>query len=176
MFGHGGSYWHIFYATTPTGTYTGLCSFDGPGNTFRPDIDNTLSLGTSGNRWTAVYAANGTIQTSDERYKTNITDIHYGLADVMKLRPISYQWKNEKLQVGTGTNLGFSAQAMEKIIPDVVVHSTVKPDAETGKMPSEYSDAYGVKYSELIPVLVKAIQEQQAEIEALKLQVKALQK
>ena len=37
-------------------------------------------------------------------------------------------------------------------------------------------DTYGVKYSEIIPVLVKAIQEQQAEIEVLKAEIQASNK
>jgi len=172
--GHGGSYWHFMYAATPATSYTALVTLDGPNSAFRPTSNNVISLGTSSSKWTAVYAVNGTIQTSDLRFKTNISDINYGLNEVMKLRPVSYSWKNEKMNIGTGKNLGFIAQELETIIPDVVIHTQTEIDKETGQLQNEFSDTYGVKYSEIVPVLVKAIQEQQAQIEQLKLEVKAL--
>ncbi|HOY31047.1 MAG TPA: tail fiber domain-containing protein [Bacteroidales bacterium] len=171
---NGGSYWHFCYAATPADAYTRIVSIDGGGNVFRPSANNTVSLGNSGYKWTAVWAVNGTIQTSDLRYKTDIADIPYGLKEVLKLRPVSYSWKNEKLNTGTGKNLGFIAQEMETLVPDVVVHTQIEIDKETDQPGSEYPDAYGVKYSELIPVLVKAIQEQQAQIELLKQEIKTL--
>ncbi len=176
FFGHGGAYWHFMYAATPADTYTALVTLDGAGNVFRSTSNNVVSLGNASYKWTAVYATNGTIQTSDKRYKNDITNINYGLAEVLKLRPVSYTWKDKSLNVGTGINLGFIAQELQSIVPDVVVHSNTEVNKETGKVDSEYSDVYSVKYSELIPVLVKAIQEQQAEIETLKLQIKDLQK
>ncbi|MGB4655197.1 MAG: tail fiber domain-containing protein, partial [Bacteroidales bacterium] len=87
---------------------------------------------------------------------------------VLKLRPISYQWKDEGVRVGTGTSLGFSAQELQQIIPDAVV-------AQKGKTPEDADHTYyGVKYAEIIPVLVKAIQEQQELIEQLRKEVNEL--
>jgi len=172
---NGGSYWHFCYAQTPDSVYTRKVTIDGGGNVFRPYSNNVISLGSSSYKWTAVYAVNGTIQTSDLRYKTNISDIQYGLNEVLKLRPVSYNWKNEKLNIGDTKNLGFIAQEMESIVPDVVVHTQTEIDKETHQPASEFPDTYGVKYSELIPVLVKAIQEQQAQIEQLKQEIKQLQ-
>ncbi len=137
---------------------------------FEPVTDNVVNLGDAQNRWKNVWSANGTIQTSDARYKTNVSDLNYGLSAVMKLRPISYQWKDEKMKVGTGTNLGFIAQELETIVPDAVVHTINGNDKETGAAPAE-KESYGVKYSELIPVLTKAIQEQQVQIEAQQTQI-----
>ncbi len=133
-----------------------------------PRHDNKVQLGESGQRFKAVYATNGTIQTSDERDKSAIQDLNYGLQSVLKLRPISYQWKDEGIRKGTGTNLGFSAQELQQIIPDAVV-------AEKGKTPEDADHTYyGVKYAEIIPVLVKAIQEQQELIEQLRKEVNEL--
>ncbi|HNW91132.1 MAG TPA: tail fiber domain-containing protein [Bacteroidales bacterium] len=171
---NGGSYWHFCFADTPDSSYVRKVTLDGGGNIFRPYSNNVMSLGSSTYKWTAVYAVNGTIQTSDLRYKTNINDIQYGLNEVLKLRPVSYNWKNEKLNIGTGKNLGFIAQEMENIVPDVVVHTQTEIDKETNQPGSEFPDAYSVKYSELIPVLVKAIQEQQAQIEQLKQEIELL--
>ncbi len=94
----------------------------------------------------------------------------------MLLQPISYNWTNEKLRLGTGVNYGFSAQALNEVLPDLVIHTATTVDAETGKPTSEYGDAYGVKYAEFTPILVKAIQEQQAMIEQLKQKVADLER
>jgi hypothetical protein len=67
---------------TPTGTYP----FEVVGNSYHngdirlkstyPILDNTYSLGTGSFRWTVVYATTGTINTSDERQKTEIGSIN----------------------------------------------------------------------------------------------------
>jgi hypothetical protein len=125
-----------------------------------PNTDNGHSLGQSGLRWSSVWAVNGTINTSDANLKTNITTSPYGLSEVMQMNPVQYNWKTnpkEDLQIG------FLAQDIQKIIPEAVV------------VP-ENGDPLGMKYTELIPVLVKAIQEQQKRIEELEKIVKKLQK
>lgn len=175
---NGGSYMSFLYNSTPTTSISATNSkmlMDGSNNTFRPTNDNVMSLGANGARWTAVWAANGTIQTSDERFKTNIQPLASGLNTVMALRPISYNWKNENLRIGTGVNYGFSAQELSKTVPDLVIHSATQVDKETNKSTSEYTDSYGVKYAEFTPILVKAIQEQQEEIKELQATVKELQ-
>ncbi|MFT3979345.1 MAG: tail fiber domain-containing protein [Ferruginibacter sp.] len=125
-----------------------------------PDADNLYSLGQSGARWSAVWAANGVIQTSDARLKTNITSLHYGLKELMQMQPVQYNWK---INPDDKKEIGFLAQDIQKIIPEAV------------EAPAN-GDAMGMKYTELIPVLVKAIQEQQKEIEELKEKVKVLEK
>ncbi len=178
VIGNGGSYLSFLYAATPTTSLSATNSkmlMDGSTNTFRPTNDNSMSLGANGSRWTAVWAANGTVQTSDERYKTNIQPLSPGLTEVMSLKPISYAWKNENLRLGTGINYGFSAQELSSTLPDLVIHSQTPVDKETGKLTAEYPDTYGVKYAELTPVLVKAIQEQQAMIETLQQRIQQLE-
>ena len=175
---NGGSYLSFLYNATPTAdlsTATSKMLMDGSGNIFRPTNDNGMALGTASSRWSVVYASNGTIQTSDERYKTNIQPIGSGLQAIMALNPISYNWKDEKLRLGTGVNYGFSAQELSEVLPDLVIHTATTVDAETGKPTSEYGDAYGVKYAEFAPVLVKAMQEQQAMIAELQRKIAELE-
>jgi len=108
-----------------------------------------------------VLAVNGTIQTSDRRMKKEINNLNYGLNTVLKLRPVSYKWKKGNQNV----NLGLIAQEVQKLIPEVI-------DVGTDK-----DRTLGMKYTELIPVLINAIQEQQKEITDLKKMVnKLLQK
>jgi hypothetical protein len=162
-----------------TGVYNGLVNAYAPTPTTPAFVPwtSTVTCGNSSWKWNAVWSTNGTIQTSDETKKENIKPISYGLTEVMNLNPVSFQWKDKQTRLGDGTNLGFLAQDLEKVLPDVVVHEKISQqeidNAKNEKgIDISSTDAYGVKYSEIIPVLVKAIQEQQAEIEALKLQVK----
>lgn len=112
----------------------------------RPKSDITYSLGQSYYRYTAVYALNGTIQTSDIRQKKNIENLNYGLNEVMAMRSVSYEWKYDTIGE---TKVGFIAQELEQIVPEVVV------------IGDDSLQTRGVNYAELIPVLVNAIQEQQ---------------
>jgi hypothetical protein len=57
-----------------------------------PETDNAYLLGQGGQRWSAVWAANGTIQTSDARTKTDVADAALGLDFINALRPVSYKF------------------------------------------------------------------------------------
>ena len=57
-----------------------------------PLIDNAVPLGVSTNRWSAVWAVNGTIQTSDPRLKRDIADLPATLPLVLGIRPITFRW------------------------------------------------------------------------------------
>lgn len=59
-----------------------------------PQTDNTFLLGKSGKRWTAVWAVNGTIQTSDERLKKDIADTPLGLDFIRSLKARVFRWKD----------------------------------------------------------------------------------
>ncbi len=116
-----------------------------------PDLDNVYSLGQSGLRWSIIWSFNSTIQTSDANLKTNIAPSPYGLNEVLQMNPVQYNWKE---QPDGKKEVGLLAQDVLKLIPEAVV------------VPEDGS-AMGMKYSELIPVLIKAIQEQQQRIEKL---------
>jgi len=64
-----------------------------------PDSNNTYQLGNSQHRWASIWAANGTIQTSDIRLKTDIEDSPLGLEFIRALRPVRYRWKQGGQQV-----------------------------------------------------------------------------
>jgi hypothetical protein len=119
-----------------------------------PDADNNWSCGSSARRWTAVYASNGTVQTSDIRLKKNIHELPYGLSEVLKMRPVAYNWKDNT----GGNKIGLIAQEVRKIIPEVVLGDEAKENL-------------GMNYAELVPVLIHAIQEQQNQIDALKKEI-----
>lgn len=141
---------------------------------FVPLTDIAYSLGNATNRWTTVYAQNGTINTSDLRDKQNIKPIAYGLESLMKLNPVSYEWKNGS--IGSGAKLGLIAQEVMKVIPEVVkTHETVITDEASKQTMEKEMDRYGIYYSDLIPLLIKSIQEQQQKITTLEARLKALE-
>lgn len=136
------------------------------------DETSSISLGTATKRWNTIYATNPTIQTSDENKKTAIKPLQYGLDELMKLRPVSYYWKEERLnsiiipQDKKQLKLGLIAQEVQQIIPEVVYTYGWKSKSEEEKDTFiRYDfDRIGMNYEELIPLLVKAKQEQDVEL------------
>lgn len=125
-----------------------------------PDADATYNIGAPNiARWNYGYFVNQTVGTSDIRLKENINSYDYGLSDVLKMKSITFNWKNKNID--TILHYGFSAQELRKIFPKGIVLG----DESKGNL--------GVMYGELIPVLTKAIQEQQVQIEDLKKMVLA---
>jgi hypothetical protein len=114
-----------------------------------------------------VYATNTTITSiSDQRLKENVRDLDDGLASVMALKPRKFDWKE-----GKGKNVkddrGFIAQEFEQVFPDLI--DTWKDPAPEGEEP------YKAVNANLIPTLVRAIQEQQEIIDALEARLAALE-
>jgi hypothetical protein len=131
-----------------TGNITGGSNVIASGNV-RPNTDNTGTVGESGKRWQAVYAVNGTIQTSDRRMKTDIRDAELGLEFLLGLRPVSYRWKNST-DIGDGTHYGLIAQELEK---------SLSGRDFGGLVHDKKTDRYSVIYTEFISPLIKAVQE-----------------
>lgn len=124
-----------------------------------PGADNTYSLGQSTHRWSAVWSVNGVIQTSDARLKTNIRELPYGLKEIMLLRPVTYNWISDPSQ----QKVGLIAQEVQAVVPEVVSGNA-------------NSQTLGMNYAELVPVLINAVQELKAEVDALKKEVEQLRK
>jgi hypothetical protein len=103
-----------------------------------------------------VYVTGALTQNSDERLKQQISELRYGLREVLQLRPVTWTWKEEP---GRGLQLGLIAQEVEALVPELV--STAK-DAEQTK---------GLNYIGLVPVTIKAIQEQQTQIDRQQRQI-----
>lgn len=136
-----------------------------------PIVNNTISLGSATLRWTEIFATNGTINTSDKRDKENIKPLLYGTKELMKLNPVSYQWKNEiygKTVVSEKDKLrkiGFLAQDVLKTIPEVV--ETHEWKEINGNYKKVALPRLGVSYAEILPLVVKTIQEQETIISSI---------
>jgi len=141
------------------------------GGSLLPNITgSTDNLGSPTHRWNIVYATNGTINTSDARQKKNIKSVDYGLQQVMQMNPVSFEWTEFP---HFGKKIGFLAQDLMEIIPEVVV-DTEWVRGENNEPVSKPAAVLGVAYSDLIPVLTKAIQEQQHMIDHQKDEIEAL--
>jgi hypothetical protein len=121
-----------------------------------PAADNTYNLGAAGYRFVNVYATNGTIQTSDAREKKDIKDSNLGLSFIQSLHPVSFKWKKGDADV----HYGLVAQEAEKALK-----LNLKSEFTNGSIVTRdpKSGSYGVRYSELIAPIIKAIQELKAD-------------
>jgi hypothetical protein len=115
-----------------------------------------------------ILAQNTTVQSiSDVRTKENIRDSEEGLQVILGLQPRRFDFK-QGFGNGRKNALGFVAQEIETVFPDAVSEVHLDPDSK--------DIAYKtVGPGELIPVLVKAIQEQQALITTLTDRITALE-
>ncbi|MEM8891519.1 MAG: tail fiber domain-containing protein, partial [Bacteroidota bacterium] len=128
----------------------------------RPSVDNTYDVGTSTFRYDDVFATSGVVNTSDMRDKENILPIPYGLNEVMKLNPVIYNWKEGP---DSEAKLGLLAQDLLPILKEVVKTHNYEVSEEDESLTKVKLDRLGVYYSDIIPVLIKATQEQQDIIE-----------
>ena len=108
-----------------------------------------------------IISFNGSVMsyggTSDYRLKENIKPMENGLERLNRLNPVSFNWKE------TGINSeGFIAHEVQEVFADVV----------TGEKDGKQMQT--VDYGRITPLLVKAIQEQQEQIETLKSEIKIL--
>ena len=118
-----------------------------------------LSLNTGAANIGTVYQ-NGSVVvyggTSDYRLKENIKPMTKGLERVMKLNPVEYTWKRD-----CSYGEGFIAHELQEVVP-IAVTGTKDGLNEVGD-----PDWQNVDKSHIVPVLVKAIQEQQCKIALL---------
>lgn len=117
------------------------------------DADNKVRIGN-----TAVTVIQGQVaftNVSDRRFKTNIAPIASGLDVIMNLKPVSYNMKNS---ADTRLNWGFIAQDVEQLVGTNNAVVTVGTDKDR---------SLGLRYSDFVAPLVKAVQEQQDQISDL---------
>jgi hypothetical protein len=122
---------------------------------------------------------------SDERDKTDFTDLDIGLDFVKQLAPVTYKWDKRSNYIDKndpdadldkvehdGTHkedwldIGFKAQEVEKIEASAGYKIADKTNLTTTVTTD--GKQYGIQYNKFVPILVKAIQELSAEVEELK--------
>lgn len=122
-----------------------------------------------------VHSTGTVTWVSDEKLKENVTSLdgRSTLDRLMQLRPSSYTSKQTSefadLNLRTGIQYGLIAQEVEGIFPELVSDHVYHPVPDIEGRDTGASISYkGMNYIDLIPLLLSAIQEQQAEIEAMR--------
>lgn len=155
-----------------------------------PGADNLYALGAGGNRFKALYAATGTIQTSDRNYKKQIEEFEEDFIQefIMGLKPVSYMLKDNE---SGRTHYGLIAQDVEDLMKELGMNSkdfagfikTPKTeevfdfktkDSTRKVIEGEY--LYALRYEEFLSPLIKMVQLQQEKIEQLQERVNGLEK
>lgn len=89
---------------------------------------------------------------------------------------MTFQWKEEKVDNfiipsnEREVKLGFIAQEVLEVIPEAIVTKDWFVDGEHPEkgLQEKEAERLGISYSEIIPVVIKSIQEQQVEIDKIK--------
>ena len=162
-----------------------------------PRYDNSVDLGNSNFRYDDIYATNTTIQSSDKKEKTNISGSILGLNFINNLNPVSYTW----ISGSSGrTHYGLIAQEVSESLAACSVHTDdfggfiqndiyvsgsgtgsievakgdiYEHEEELGTIDNwQYSHSkYGLRYSEFISPMIKAIQELSEKVSQLESQI-----
>jgi hypothetical protein len=132
------------YTNSGTGVYgdNGNSNSSGHAGYFRGRVTITGNL-----------TVNGTFSNpSDATLKTDVAPLSYGIEELLQVKPVSWRWGDRP---GEGRRVGVVAQDLERVLPDLVVHDC-DPDAPLGV------DTLG-----LVPVLVRALQQEDARVRQL---------
>lgn len=165
--------------------------FDSDGS-LKPAASGAQTLGAAGSLWASVWSSTGTIQTSDVRTKMDVADASLGLDFIQALRPVSYRWKEGKVDIvgqevdeegtpvgpvqvevkpGTRTHWGLIAQEVKEVADKAgvdfagwVLTDIDNPDSQQA-----------LRYDQFISPLIKAVQELAAKNQALENRLKVLE-
>lgn len=159
-------------------------------NLIRSAVNNVATLGNDSYRFNEIYCTNGTINTSDINLKQDITDLGETMSDptafLMSLRPVMYRWKGStetgpptedgdpttvEIPAGTRYHLGLIAQEVAASLDAAGVDKTTfgawTQDTTTGMQ--------GIRYTELIPMLIHANKQMITTIRNLTTRIEALE-
>jgi len=145
-----------------------------------PLANDQYTLGYNGARWNELYCSNGTINTSDENQKTDIGDCDLGLAFINALRPVKFKWIETEGRTGVRTHYGLLGQEVETVLGSAASDTAIWTNALIEARPEMAGDPernviavpaveehyeQGLRYTELISPMIKAIQEINVQLE-----------
>lgn len=133
------------------------------------DIGNNVA----GEHWDDI-VADDFINFSDRKLKENITSLELVIPELMKLNPVTYTYI-ESHNPDSRRRTGFVAQEVQKVFPSVVIDEDVDIDVISKKSVRTKSEFLAMNYVELIPIAIKAIQEQQDMISERDLKIQKLE-
>jgi len=144
-----GSEWYTTGGAEGTTTLTN-------GSALLPWGNNIMDIGSNAQKWRVLYCTD-MVLGSDRKIKKNIAPVTYGIDALKRLKPVSYQFiEDQKNQ----QRFGFIAQELEEVIPELIRKDEL--------------DNYSVSYLDMISILVKSVQEQQAVIEMQQKEIQAI--
>jgi hypothetical protein len=116
----------------------------------------------------SIICSGPTSGVSDRRLKKDIHPLEAkeGLSAIMRLEPVHYRWKDERMnKAHPGGEIGFVAQNVETVLPDLVSES---PQSKDAPLKLEGGLQKGLQYDRLAAPLVKAVQELKADNDNLR--------
>ena len=133
-------------------------------------ITGNVGIGTTAPGYTltvngTAWVTSGAWSGSDIRWKKNIKPLENSLSKLLQLQGVGFNWKKDEypdLKFNDGPQIGFIAQDVEKIFPELVT--------------TDNNGYKGISYEKIVPVLTEAIKEQQKQIEELKARIEILER
>lgn len=116
-----------------------------------PQADNAATLGASGARWSAVWSATGTIQTSDARQKIAVAPTDLGLDFIRALKPVRFHWITDDGR----THYGLIAQEVAEAVTACGARDF---GGHVLSDPGDADSLQALRYDQFIAPLVSAIQ------------------
>jgi hypothetical protein len=168
------------------------------GNFFSDSYWGLKAATNSGDYAGAFYGniySSGLFVPSDQNLKKDIKDISSAMAIISALKPKYYKYKTEEMYASInlpkGDHYGLLSQEVEEVLPQLVMESvhkiektsklSIQPSAskedlltiaakqkELNTTAAEKISFKAINYSELIPIVIKALQEQQVEMNELR--------
>jgi hypothetical protein len=136
-----------------------------------PMVDNTFSLGSASYRWSEVFAATGTINTSDAREKTFLTieDAETSAALEIKANLRKFKFNDAIESKGDGARIHFGASAQQ--VGEILTSHGLTPEDyafycydeweeqqdKDGNVELEAGNRYGIRYDELLSFIIAAL-------------------
>jgi len=164
--------WNISIGSAVNTSPTTYLTVDNAGSLYPAATTGTQNLGTASKRWKEVFAANGTINTSDERQKQdirNLSDVEKAVAVRLKSLIKAFRYKDAVALKGDAARLhvgviaqevkaAFEAEGLDGFEYGILCYDQweEKTDAE-GNILIEAGDSFGVRYSELAMFIIAAI-------------------
>ena len=150
-------------ATGTTGTQYGVYGYAGGGTTNYAVYASGLTYSTGG------------YSSSDAKLKKDVRVIDNAMAKINQLQPRTYTFKTDEYKymgLPSEQQYGFIAQELEQVFPEMVkeVQQPIDNDYKKNGMLTFKA----INYTEMIPVLTQAIQEQQKQIESQKAEIEVL--
>ena len=139
------------------------------------------------NNWAGYFSGSvytsGSYQGSDRKLKNDIRPMDHAVQLIKNLKPSTYVYKTteyDQMQLPEGRQYGLIADEVKQVFPSMV-KQVVQPtqyendDRTNGRIVAEEVSFEAVNYTAMIPVLIAAMQEQQATIETLQRKIEELE-